>query len=74
MRRIASMISTTSAEFRANDAHNRKLAREFREKQEAARHQVDWRWVRGHNGHEGNEAADQLANQAIDEMLRRKTG
>ena len=42
--------------------------------QEAARHQVDWRWVRGHNGHEGNEAADQLANQAIDEMLRRKTG
>ena len=38
MRRIASMISTSSAEFRANDAHNRRLAREFHEKQEAARH------------------------------------
>jgi 3-methylcrotonyl-CoA carboxylase beta subunit len=38
MRRIASMISTSSAEFRANDAHNRRLARELREKQEAARH------------------------------------
>ena len=38
MRRIASMISTSSADFRANDAHNRKLAREFRERQEVARH------------------------------------
>lgn len=36
---------------------------------EAARHQVDWRWVKGHAGHEGNEIADQLANQAVDEML-----
>jgi ribonuclease HI len=35
---------------------------------EAGRHQVDWRWVKGHAGHEGNEIADQLANQAIDEM------
>jgi ribonuclease HI len=37
--------------------------------QEAARHQVDWRWVKGHAGHEGNEIADALANQAIDAML-----
>lgn len=36
---------------------------------EAARHVVDWRWVKGHAGHEGNEMADRLANQAIDEML-----
>lgn len=36
---------------------------------EAARHRVDWRWVKGHAGHEGNEIADQLANQAVDEML-----
>lgn len=26
-------------------------------------HQVEWRWVRGHAGHEGNEAADALANK-----------
>ncbi|PKM42608.1 MAG: ribonuclease HI [Gammaproteobacteria bacterium HGW-Gammaproteobacteria-1] len=32
------------------------------------RHQVEWAWVRGHNGHAENELADQLANRAIDEM------
>jgi ribonuclease HI len=36
---------------------------------EAARHQIDWRWIKGHAGHEGNEIADQLANQGINEML-----
>jgi ribonuclease HI len=30
----------------------------------AARHQVDWRWVRGHAGNEMNERADKLATQA----------
>lgn len=40
--------------------------------QETLRHQVDWRWVKGHNGHEGNEIADQLANLAIDEFLGKK--
>ncbi|HET7587307.1 MAG TPA: ribonuclease HI [Gammaproteobacteria bacterium] len=35
---------------------------------QASRHQVDWHWVKGHAGHPGNERADALANQAIDEM------
>lgn len=35
----------------------------------AAAHEVAWHWVRGHTGHAENERADQLANQAIDEML-----
>jgi ribonuclease HI len=35
----------------------------------AARHEVTWHWVRGHTGHPENELADQLANEAIDEML-----
>ena len=33
-------------------------------------HQIEWRWVRGHNGHPGNERADQLANQGVDLVLR----
>jgi len=31
-------------------------------------HQVDWRWVRGHNGHPGNERADVLANRGVDSV------
>jgi ribonuclease HI len=34
----------------------------------AGRHDVDWRWIRGHSGHPENERADALANRAIDEM------
>ncbi|WP_111640861.1 ribonuclease HI [Marinimicrobium alkaliphilum] len=35
---------------------------------ENARHQVQWRWVKGHSGHRENELADQLANRGIDEL------
>ena len=37
--------------------------------QARARHEVDWRWVKGHAGHELNERADQLANKGMREML-----
>lgn len=30
------------------------------------RHNVDWRWVKGHAGVPGNERADALANEAMD--------
>lgn len=32
------------------------------------KHQVSWHWVKAHNGNEGNECADALANRGIDEM------
>lgn len=32
-------------------------------------HTIDWRWVKGHAGHDENERADQLANQGVDEVL-----
>jgi len=32
-------------------------------------HTIDWRWVRGHNGHPENERCDELARLAIKDML-----
>lgn len=37
----------------------------------AERHQIEWRWVKGHSGHAGNERADALANQGLEESLAR---
>jgi len=34
----------------------------------AQKHQIEWKWVRGHNGNVGNERADKLANRGIDEL------
>ena len=33
------------------------------------RHDVDWRWVKGHAGHEFNERADALANRGVETAL-----
>ena len=32
------------------------------------RHDIRWKWVRGHTGDPGNEEADALANRGIDEL------
>jgi ribonuclease HI len=34
-------------------------------------HQVQWLWVKGHNGNEGNERADALANRGVTEARAR---
>ena len=35
----------------------------------AQRHKIEWLWVRGHSGHEGNEHADRLANRGVQSVL-----
>jgi len=35
---------------------------------QAKRHRIEWRWVKGHSGHRENEIADALANLGIDEL------
>jgi ribonuclease HI len=32
------------------------------------RHDIEWRWIKGHSGDEGNERADALANLGIDSL------
>jgi ribonuclease HI len=35
----------------------------------ARKHDIEWRWVRGHSGDAGNDRVDRLANRAIDALL-----
>jgi len=35
----------------------------------ATRHQVEWKWVKGHAGDPGNENADRLANLGLEDAL-----
>ena len=44
---------------------NAELWRRLDELVAGGGHQIDWRWVRGHNGDPGNERADELANLGV---------
>jgi ribonuclease HI len=35
----------------------------------AGQHQIEWVWVKGHAGHDGNERADALANRGVEGVL-----
>jgi ribonuclease HI len=45
------------------EVKNQDLWRELDEL--AAKHDIEWRWVKGHAGHPENERADKLANKGI---------
>ena len=38
----------------------------------SAPHQIDWKWVKGHNGHPDNERADKLASDAALTMMAKR--
>ena len=38
----------------------------------ASQHQIEWLWVRGHDGNEGNERADALANAGVEHILLKR--
>lgn len=38
-----------------------------------SRHKVEWKWLKGHAGHAGNERCDQLANEEIARIKQTQT-
>ena len=36
--------------------------------EQVARHSINWVWVKGHAGNQGNELADELANKGVDQI------
>ncbi len=56
--------------WRTADKKPVKNADLWQELDEATRrHDIQWRWIKGHAGHEGNERADRLANKGVDSVL-----
>jgi len=39
--------------------------------EQAVKHDISWHWVKGHSGHVENDRVDLLANEAIDELLKK---
>lgn len=39
----------------------------------ASRHHVNWRWVKGHAGHDDNERCDQLCQEAMETIKKQHT-
>jgi ribonuclease HI len=56
-------------DWRTADRKPVKNADLWRRLDELARsHDIEWVWVRGHAGHDGNERADELANRGVESV------
>ena len=56
--------------WRTSDKKPVKNADLWRELDElAGEHDIEWVWVRGHSGHDGNERADELANRGVETVM-----
>ncbi len=42
--------------------------------EETKRHQINWKWVKGHSGHPDNERCDELAREAAGKATHTDTG
>lgn len=66
------MINWKKKNWKKSDNHPVKNADLWQElDKQASRHQITWHWVKGHSGHPENDLVDALANQAIDDLMKK---
>ena len=63
---IGSLLAASALTLACADEDAHRTERKQRDA--AAKHEIEWRWVRGHSGNVGNERADELANLGVESV------